>query len=153
MKTMFDPDARAELAQRIQALNKGDRARWGKMDVYQMIRHCNQWDEWVLGKGRYASHVYKQSLPGKLFGKWALKVNTKDARPIGKNMPAGKFAIKDKVTVDLHTEKERWRRHIADYVHFSNDCFVHEFFGKMTREQIGIFAYKHADHHLRQFGV
>ena len=24
---------------------------------------------------------------------------------------------------------------------------------RMTREEIGIFAYKHSDHHLRQFGA
>ncbi|WP_448634870.1 DUF1569 domain-containing protein [Pedobacter panaciterrae] len=42
---------------------------------------------------------------------------------------------------------------IADFENFSNDKFIHDFFGKMTREQIGIFVYKHSDHHLRQFNV
>jgi len=42
---------------------------------------------------------------------------------------------------------------VADYAHFSNTGFIHDFFGKMTREEIGILAYKHLDHHLRQFGA
>jgi hypothetical protein len=42
---------------------------------------------------------------------------------------------------------------VEAYANYSNPGFVHDFFGKMTDEQIGIFAYKHADHHLRQFGV
>lgn len=33
-----------------------------------------------------------------------------------------------------------------------NPAYLHDFFGKMTREQIGIFAFKLMDHHLRQFG-
>jgi len=34
---------------------------------------------------------------------------------------------------------------------FPDYSFVHPFFGKMTKEQIGYHAYKHIDHHLRQF--
>ena len=37
------------------------------------------------------------------------------------------------------------------YEHFNVTGFVHWFFGKMTREQIGQLVYKHTDHHLRQF--
>lgn len=33
------------------------------------------------------------------------------------------------------------------------DDFMHPFFGKITREQIGYLAYKHDDHHLRQFNA
>lgn len=150
---MFDPGIRTELECRLLQLSTDHKARWGKLDVVRMARHCNVWNEWVLGKGSYASHSYKQNLLGKIFGKWALKSNTKDARPLGKNMPAGQFAIKDKPGTDLQAEKDRWIKNIAGYADFSNDRFVHDFFGKMSREQIGIFAYKHQDHHLRQFGV
>ena len=40
---------------------------------------------------------------------------------------------------------------IEEYEHYSNPDFIHDFFGKMTKEQIGLLAYKHTDHHLRQF--
>jgi hypothetical protein len=33
-----------------------------------------------------------------------------------------------------------------------NAGFVHPFFGRMTQEETGVLAYKHSDHHLRQFG-
>lgn len=52
---------------------------------------------------------------------------------------------------DIESEKEKWISQIRNYEHFSNPGFVHSFFGKMTDEQIGFMAYKHADHHLRQF--
>lgn len=149
MKTMFDKATRAELTARVNALDETSTPLWGKMDVYQMAKHCNIWNEWILGKN---NPVYKQEFLGKIFGKMALKSNTKDDKPIGKNMPAGVFAVKGKES-DLASKKAYWTQLIAGYENYSNEDFIHDFFGKMTKEQIGIFAYKHADHHLRQFGV
>ena len=40
---------------------------------------------------------------------------------------------------------------MEEYAHFSNNDFVHWFFGKMTKEQVGYFVYKHTGHHLREF--
>ncbi|MFZ6013453.1 MAG: hypothetical protein ACOYXT_24130 [Bacteroidota bacterium] len=45
----------------------------------------------------------------------------------------------------------KWTALIEGYTHFHNPDFVHDFFGNMTVEEIGYFAYKHNDHHLRQF--
>lgn len=153
MKTMFDQAVRNELLARIQMLDTDKKAQWGKMNVFQMARHCNIWNEWVLGKGDFSDYEYKQDLLGKIFGKWALKSNTKNEKPIGRNMPAGSmFLTKDK-DGDLEIQKSLWMQHIGDYGDFSNRRFVHDFFGKMSEAQIGTFAYKHFDHHLRQFGV
>jgi hypothetical protein len=40
---------------------------------------------------------------------------------------------------------------MAEYAHFPHPVVFHTFFGKITKEQAGQLAYKHADHHLRQF--
>jgi hypothetical protein len=120
------------------------------MNVYEMTRHCAIWNEWVLGKNDIPN---KQGLLGKIFGKMALKSNTKDDKPLGKGMPAGSaFTVKQKEG-DLATQKKILVDLIADFENFSDEQFMHDFFGKMTKEQIGIFAYKHSDHHLRQFNV
>jgi hypothetical protein len=150
MKTVFDPAVRDELIQRISSLKEDNKSVWGKMNVYQMTKHCTIWNDWVLGKKDF---IYKQEFLGKLFGKMALKSNTKDDKPIGRNMPAGKaFTVKEK-DGNLKSEMAVWIMEIKAYADFSNDDFVHDFFGKMTKEQIGIFAYKHNDHHLRQFNA
>jgi len=150
MKTIFDPAVRKELINRINSLDENSTRQWGKMNAYQMVKHCTIWNEWVLGK---ENHVYKQEFLGKIFGKMALKSNTKDDRPLSKKMPAGTaFTVKQKEG-DLKAQKNIWAEQIAGYGHFSNPDFVHDFFGKMTKEEIGIFAYKHNDHHLRQFSV
>jgi hypothetical protein len=150
MKTIFDTITRDELIERIASLQKNSKPLWGKMNVYQMAKHCTIWNEWVLGK---SALIYKQDFLGKLFGKMALKSNTRDDKPMGKNMPAGKaFTVTEKEG-DFNRQRAIWIDLVADYAHFDNDQFIHDFFGKMTKEQIGIFAYKHHDHHLRQFGV
>lgn len=50
-------------------------------------------------------------------------------------------------------KKAEWISLINEYENYSNPKFIHDFFGKITKEQIGILVYKHTDHHLRQFGV
>ena len=45
MKTVFDPSVREELIKRIESLDEGRKAQWGKMNVCQMLRHCRLWEE------------------------------------------------------------------------------------------------------------
>ena len=150
MKTIFDKVKRDELLNRMNSLHENAKPLWGKMNVYQMTKHCTIWNEWVLGR---SNAIHKQGFLGKIFGKLALKSNTKDDQPIGKKMPAGKAFTVNEKTGDFNKQKTICVKLITDYEHFSNDSFIHDFFGKMSKEQIGIFAYKHIDHHLRQFGV
>ncbi|WP_276501338.1 DUF1569 domain-containing protein [Terrimonas pollutisoli] len=150
MKTIFDKETRAELISRINSLDENCKAQWGKMNVYQMAKHCTIWDDWVLGK---TNVTYKQGFLGLIFGRMALKPMVKDDRPIKKNMPSGRaFIVKDN-DGNIEHQKKIWTERIAAYEHFSNPRFIHDFFGKMTVDEIGIFAYKHADHHLRQFNA
>lgn len=148
MKTIFDPTIREELTERIKTLHMGHTPQWGKMSIYQMLRHCTIWDEWILGKNK---PVYKQAFIGFLFGKIALKGILKDDRPLKRNMPSGKgFTVKEKQG-DIEPVKRKWIMLLEEYAQYSNPDLIHDFFGKMTKEQIGILAYKHTDHHLRQF--
>ena len=150
METIFDKTTRSKLISRINSLTGDSKAQWGKMNVHQMTKHCIFWDDWVQGKTGLA---YKQEFIGLIFGRIALKGLMKDDRPLKRNMPAGKkFIIKDK-DGDIEQQKKNWIERIAAYEHFSNPGFIHDFFGKMTVDQIGMLAYKHADHHLRQFNA
>ena len=135
---------------RIQALEESNKAEWGKMNIFQMLKHNTYWNRWILGKGE---HTYRQEFMGKIFGKMALKQVTKDERLLDKNIPTStQFKVKDKVG-DLVAEKRKWIALLKGYERYSNPDFIHDFFGKMTKEQIGILAYKHTDHHLRQFSA
>jgi hypothetical protein len=52
---------------------------------------------------------------------------------------------------NLELEKEQWKSLIEQYASFDDEYFTHWFFGKMSKQQLGRFIYKHCDHHLRQF--
>ncbi|MEP7144209.1 MAG: DUF1569 domain-containing protein [Ferruginibacter sp.] len=146
MKTVFDKTTRDELINRINALNENSKAQWGKMNIYQGLKHCTLFDEMVLGRTKY-----KRAFIGRLFGKMALNGLIKDETPFKRNQPTSsgfKIAEKDG---NVSAEKKKWIALVEEYAHFSNNDFVHWFFGKMTKEQIGYFVYKHTDHHLRQF--
>ena len=147
MKTVFDAETRNELIKRINNLNENSVAQWGKMNVYQMIKHCILADENYLGKKNYP-----RAFIGRLIGKIALKGMLKDDKPMGRNAPTGKDFKITETAGNLAGEKAKWIAAIREYKDFTNPYFVHWFFGKMTKEQIGFFAYKHNDHHLRQFG-
>ncbi|WP_184550702.1 DUF1569 domain-containing protein [Mucilaginibacter sp. FT3.2] len=147
MKTIFDKATRTELIARINMLNENSTAQWGKMNVYQMLKHCSLWEEMVLGKTRY-----KQSFLGMLFGKMALKGILNDDRPIKKNLPTVP-GFKITGNGNVPAERARWIALIEEHNRVTNPNFIHPFFGKMSPEQTGRFAYKHIDHHLKQFGV
>lgn len=148
LTTIFDEPARTQLISRINSLNENSQRQWGKMNIYQMLGHSIFWNEWILGKNDL---VCKQSFLGFIFGKLALRGMVKDNSPMKKNMPAGAAFIGREKAGDIETQKKEWMDLVAGYADFSNPGFVHDFFGKMSREEIGILAYKHTDHHLRQF--
>lgn len=100
----------------------------------------------MLGKKKY-----KRAFLGRLFGKIALKDLIKDENPMKRGLPTlPEFKIRG--TGDVASERDKWIALIEEHAHCSNLNFVHPFFGKMTKEQSGYLAYKHTDHHLRQFG-
>ena len=145
MKTIFDKRTRDELIQRIHMLDENSTAQWGKMNIYQMLKHCTLWEEMISGKKKY-----KRAFLGCLFGKIALKDLIKNESPIRRNTPTiPEFRIRE--NGDVLLERTKWIALIEQHADFSNPGFVHPFFGKMTKEQIGYLAYKHTDHHLRQF--
>jgi hypothetical protein len=146
MKSIFDKTTRDELVARINKLDNNSQAEWGKMDVGQMIKHCRLWEEMISGELKC-----KRSLPGRLVGQMVLKGFLKDDRPLGRNTPTAPELRVEEINGDIAAEKAKWIDMIEKNADFSNPNFLHPFFGKMTKEQIGQLDYKHIDHHLRQF--
>jgi hypothetical protein len=148
MKSIFESSTRDVLIERIHTLSPESKAQWGKMNVYQMLRHCTLWDEMVLRNKKY-----KRVFIGLLLGKVFLKNELKDDSPMRQNNPTIPALIITETSGDIESEKKKWISLMNEYSQYSfaDNSFVHPFFGKMTKEQIGYHAYKHTDHHLRQF--
>jgi hypothetical protein len=146
MQTVFDKTSADALIARINSLEPVARPLWGKMNVYQMLKHCTMSEEMFQGQTSY-----KRLFIGRLFGGMALKGILKNEAPMKKNQPTHPL-MKITGTGDWQVERTKWINLIQRYHAFDSADFVHPFFGRMTREQIGAYVYKHTDHHLRQFG-
>lgn len=150
MKIIYDNQTQEGLISRIRLLHEASQRQWGDMTVKQMIKHCLKWDEMNMGRMNL-----KQVFIGRLFGKMALKSFLKDEKPISKNIGTlPELKISQDIEEDLEAMKEQWIASIQNYTGLKdNHEYIHSFFGKLNKEQSGLMAYKHADHHLRQFGV
>ncbi|MCP2043915.1 DUF1569 domain-containing protein [Pontibacter sp. HSC-36F09] len=149
MKSIFDKSTRDEIIARVASITADSSPQWGKMNIHQMVEHNTYWNGWILGKD---SHTYKQAFLGKVFGKIALRKMIKDEQPFDKNIPTSSQFKPKETGGDLEAEKLKWISLTEAYKNYHNPTFIHDFFGKMTKEEIGILVYKHSDHHLRQFG-
>ena len=147
MKTIFDKETRDEFITRINSLTNKSTAQWGKMNVYQMIKHCSSREEMIQ-----ENHQFKRAFVGRIFGRIALRSVLKNDAPLRKNSPTIPELVMSG-NGDIAAEKEKWKSRINNYTNYPHSFYLHPFFGKMTKEQIGFFVYKHGDDHLRQFGA
>ena len=150
MKSIYDQQTIREFKERIQKIDKSSKAVWGKMNVYQMLKHCTENDKMLLRE-----RSFRRLFIGRLFGKMALKSNIKNEEPLGRNSPTHPD-IKFEGNGDVEAQKREWLNVLDRYSRTRpkfDSVFIHPFFGKMNEEQISKFAFKHIDHHLRQFGV
>jgi hypothetical protein len=146
MKTIFDKQTRDELIARISNLNENSTAQWGKMNIYQMLKHCTLYEEMLLGKKKF-----KRVFLGRIFGKFALKDLIGNDKPVKQNMPTI-FEIRvTESNGDIASEIAKWIALLEEHAQPPNVVVIHPFCGKLTNEQIGYLSYKHTDHHLRQF--
>jgi hypothetical protein len=146
VKNLLDPEAKTELINRIQKLNNASHAKWGKMNVGQMLAHMQV----QMGVG-LGTNTIPRRLIGMIFGPFAKKMMFND-KPFKKSLPTDKSFI---MTGEKDFEKEKTGL-IAMIEKFKEENLVkkpHPFFGKMTPEQWGKGTWKHLDHHLQQFGV
>lgn len=149
MKSIFQKNVLEEVIERIHSLDKTKNPLWGKMTVTQMVRHCILCEQYYQGTIKV-----KRSLAGRLHGQRAIKEILKDdTTSFDKNAPTKSVFIVNENLQDLESEKQHWILLIKNYETFKDNEFIHWFFGKITKNQLGQFIYKHCDHHLKQFGV
>src|SRR5438132_9111034 len=91
MKSVLDKTTRDEMIGRINRLDENSTAKWGQMNVYQMVRHCVLCEELYLGQVQH-----KRSFIGRLFGKTGLKNLLKEDKPFPKSAPTSPaFKVKE----------------------------------------------------------
>jgi Protein of unknown function (DUF1569) len=150
IKSILDKTLQEAIIQRVQKLEPNFKPAWGTMTAFQMVKHCRLFEEWILGIGEW-DYSISRSTPTQAAE--ALADISSGDTPLMRFAPSSEILIVNEQEGDFDLELTLWIDHLKRYENYSNPSFVHDFFGKMTAEQIGILAFKHSDHHLRQFGV
>lgn len=149
MKSLLDKGTYNEIIDRITLLNDDSVPEWGKMNVSQMLAHCQGPLKIALDKMTLKKpNVFICSI-AKLF-----RHKLYDDKLWSHGIPTAKeFLVNDKR--DFIQEKETLKILIEEFYEkgIENEWLAHPIFGKFTTEQWGKMQYKHLDHHLRQFNV
>jgi hypothetical protein len=150
MKNILNEADTNEILQRIEKLTPETKALWGTMNVAQMLAHCTNAAKLPTAEIKTTMAPFPFNLLGKL-----LKNKILGEGPLRKNSPTAK-EIKVVDPKDFQVEKANFIAAIKK-LHQGGEQVMkaekHPFFGKMTAKEWGRVNYKHADHHLSQFGV
>ncbi|GMN10419.1 hypothetical protein MTsPCn9_31150 [Croceitalea sp. MTPC9] len=149
-KNLFDKEECQETIGRINKLTPDTQRLWGKMDVAQMMAHCN-----VAYEIPYTDKHPKPNAFAKVMVKLFAKNTVIGDKPYKKNIPTSPIF---KITTEKNFEVEKKR--LVDYLKKTQELGAAHFnglenpaFGNLTDNQWNTLFSKHLDHHLRQFGV
>lgn len=150
LPSIYSKEICTSIIARINQLNPSTPALWGKMDVAQMLAHCNVTYE-MLYEDKHkrpnfvVRFILKLLVKPLVTGEKSYKKNTHTA-------PA--FLIADKK--QFEAEKTR----LIAYIQRTQQLGAKHFeglaslsFGKLTSNEWNNLFYKHLDHHFTQFGV
>jgi ribosomal protein S8 len=150
LPNIYSKEVSDTLVKRISNLNSNQVANWGKMDVAQMLAHCNVTYDMAFDQN------FKKSSP---FIRFILKNMVKkgfvNLNPLKKNSSTAPEML---IKTPKNFEEEK-SKIIANIQKVSNvgevffDGKDHPGFGIMTGQEWNNFYFKHLDHHLTQFGV
>ncbi|MBP2830966.1 DUF1569 domain-containing protein [Aquimarina sp. U1-2] len=147
MNSLFEESSLQEIKSRVNELSHDSLPSWGKMNISQMLHHC----QFPLKIALQKEHpVLRPNLLAKLFFKKSLY----NDKPWRKNLPTHP-KLKVVEQKDFKAEKDKL---LALIIEFNKQKDLkewppHPMFGKFTTMQWGQMQYKHLDHHLQQFNV
>jgi hypothetical protein len=151
MKNIFDAAVTAELIERINTLTPTTSAKWGKMDVAQMLAHCNVTYEMFFEPEKHPKPNGFKRFILKLIVK-PLVVGDKEYKENNPTAPAFKIVSEREFEIEKARLVEFLQRtQELGGAHF--DGKESNSFGPLKTDEWNAMFYKHLDHHFRQFGV
>ncbi len=154
MDSLFEPDGAETLVSRIESLTPTSQARWGSMDVAQMLAHCCVPFDQVYEPGYQQAHPRPPRVVRAIL-RLVAKPIVVGAKPYRRNMrtpPA--FVVSD--ARDFEREQARLVAYVRRVSRDGAAAFQgreSHSFGALTAPEWSALFTKHTDHHLTQFGV
>ena len=148
MGSILNESERAAIISRMQSLSGSSAGRWGRMNVAGMLQHLRLSASMALGELSVPS---SNKRPFQVF---PLKHLILYVLPFPKGAPTA-----PKLIPDGEASFEEERAAVLELLERigtgprEGEGPAHPLFGPLTRREWGVVTYKHADHHLRQFGA
>jgi len=148
MGSILTESDRTAVISRMQSLTASSTARWGKMNVLEMLQHLRLSAQMTLGELPVASVNKRpfQMFPLKHLLLYVLPF-PKGAPTAGELYPVGTAAFEEERALLVNLLEQ-----IAAGPP-GRTWPAHPLFGPLSWREWGVVTYKHADHHLKQFGA
>jgi hypothetical protein len=148
MGSILNEADRAEIVRRMQSLSASSPRRWGSMDVVRMLQHLRLSARMTVGE------LAVLSANKRAFQMFPLKHLLLYVLPFPKGAPTAN----ELKPVDAATFEEERAALLELIERIGNGPREgagpdHPLFGPMSWREWGVVTYKHADHHLKQFGA
>ena len=148
MRTILNEGDRAEINNRLRSLSVASTRRWGTMDVVEMLQHLRLSARMTLGE------LPVPSVNKRVFQVFPLKHLILYVFPFPKGAPTAP-ELKP-VNKESFQDERAALLELLERIGTGpreGDGPAHPLFGPLTWREWGAVTYKHADHHLKQFGA
>ena len=150
-RTLLRPEARAEILRRIDTLTPQSERMWGRMTPHQMVCHLSDACRAALDERRVP-------VIGTLWERTVIRylaIHTNVKWPQGvRTVPEADQEISGTPPTEFARDVDELRRLIQRFNGAEAQLSGHHpLFGALSTAEWGNFSYRHADHHLRQFGA
>jgi len=147
---IFNQSDYQAIIQRLYALEKENKGKWGKMNINQMLEHCSIQLE--LGLGKIEQDDYEgPSIQRTWFGRWSFLYIL--PWPKGLPTPSKMNVLKNQISSIEFDERKKQLLNLLEEVQLNPNLKPHPFFGPLSKTDWGRLIWKHLDHHLKQFGT
>lgn len=148
MRSILNEGDRAEIGSRVRSLSASSTGRWGSMGVAGMLQHLR------LSAGMALGELRVPSANKRVFQVFPLKHLILYVLPFPKGAPTAP-ELKPTVAASLEEERAAVLELLERIGTGPGDGAgpAHPLFGPLSWREWGVATYKHADHHLRQFGA
>ena len=148
MGSILNESDRAQILNRMRSLSVSSTRRWGTMDVVAMLQHLR------LSARMTTGELTVPSVNKRVFQVFPLKHLILYVFPFPKGAPTAP----ELKPVDVNSFEEE-RASVLELLEqigsgpSEGAGPAHPLFGPLTWREWGVVTYKHADHHLKQFGA
>ena len=148
MRSILNEGDRAEITTRMRSLSVSSTGRWGSLDLTGMLQHLRLSALMTLGE------LSVPSANKRVFQVFPLKHLILYVLPFPQGAPTAP-ELKPSVAAALEEERAALLELLERIGTGPREGAgpAHPLFGPLTWREWGVVTYKHADHHLRQFGA